>query len=407
MRGPDRRRPRPSVALLDYEVTEQSPAGSCHLRLLEELHHEVDFTVFANEFDNPNPSRIRWIRVPSVRRPMAARYITYYAASAIARRVAGPFDVVQAIEGYTDRCDISYVHFCHRHYLRRSGQSRARSTRERVRRLDHRLRSFGERAALTRPRVVVVPSAALRDEIVETYGLDSRRIHVIPNPVDPTRWKPPSRLDRQALRSGLGFQDDHVVAVFVALGHFERKGLPLLLEALAAASPRLRLLVVGGTQDMLDAYSRRARDLGLQERVHWVGRQADIRPYLWAADLLAAPSAYETFGLALHQAAASGLPLLVHPLPGITDVFVRHRAAWTVPRQAEAMALALDRIADMSPSDRRTMGDRARAAAVGAGPGSFADQWREIYRHLLADAGRRAASLDPMVDEHRAKGRPA
>jgi hypothetical protein len=49
---------RPKIALFDYEVNERSPSGSCHLRLLEGLHDEFDFTVFATEFDNPAPDRI-------------------------------------------------------------------------------------------------------------------------------------------------------------------------------------------------------------------------------------------------------------------------------------------------------------------------------------------------------------
>ena len=104
---------RPRIAIFDYVVSDRSPSGSCHLRLLEGLHNEFDFTVFATEFDNPAPERISWVHVPAVPRPLAARYISYYAMSTHAmhrhgRR--GRFDLVQSTEAYTGDFDISYVH---------------------------------------------------------------------------------------------------------------------------------------------------------------------------------------------------------------------------------------------------------------------------------------------------------
>src|SRR4051794_22483743 len=99
---------RPRVAIFDYVVTERSPSGSCHLRLLEGLHDEFDFTVFATEFDNPAPDRISWVHVPSVPRPLAARYVSYYGLSGRALRRHGgshAFDLVQSTEGYTSSFD--------------------------------------------------------------------------------------------------------------------------------------------------------------------------------------------------------------------------------------------------------------------------------------------------------------
>src|SRR4051794_8260285 len=93
---------RPRIAIFDYVVTERSPSGSCHLRLLEGLHNEFDFTVFATEFDNPSPDRISWVHVPAVPRPLAARYVSYYAMSGRALRQYERnrrFDLVQSTEG--------------------------------------------------------------------------------------------------------------------------------------------------------------------------------------------------------------------------------------------------------------------------------------------------------------------
>src|SRR5919108_685447 len=89
----------------------------------------------------------------------------------------------------------------------------------------------------------------------------------------------------------VGLHDEDVVVVFTALGHFERKGLPLLLEAMQRlADPRFKLVVVGGQPSLVKAYRSSAATMGLDGAVRFVGMQDDVRPFLWAGDLFALPS---------------------------------------------------------------------------------------------------------------------
>lgn len=46
-----------NIAIFDYMVTRNNPAGSCNRRIVEELCNEHNFTVFAVDFENPNPKR--------------------------------------------------------------------------------------------------------------------------------------------------------------------------------------------------------------------------------------------------------------------------------------------------------------------------------------------------------------
>jgi glycosyltransferase involved in cell wall biosynthesis len=372
---------RPRIAVLDYEITEQSPSGSCHLRLLEQLHDQVDFTVFANRFDNPAPSRIRFVPVRSLRRPAAARYVSFFAAASRLRRREGPFDLVQTVEGYVDSCDVSYVHFCHRAYLTRSG--RANGLREHVRRLDHRLRALGERRAVARPRLLVVPSEGILSDLVAHHHVEPSRIRVVTNPLDPSRWVVPTAYQREVQRRALGVGPDDLLVAFVALGHFERKGLPALLDALAAGPADVRLVVVGGTPDLVRRYRQRADGLGLSSRVTWTGMQEDIRPFVWAADVLAMPSSYETYSLVLHQGAAAGLPLLATRIPGVTDAFESAGAGIFAPATASDLADGLKRIRMLTPAQRDAMGRRGRVVAAGADVPTFGRRWRAVYDELL------------------------
>ena len=91
------------IAVFDYRVTSTNPVGGCHLRLLEGLCQKHDFTVFAVEFENPSPSRIRWVRIPLPVRPYILLYVLYHLFAPLVygyrRVVRGErFDLVQIVE---------------------------------------------------------------------------------------------------------------------------------------------------------------------------------------------------------------------------------------------------------------------------------------------------------------------
>jgi glycosyltransferase involved in cell wall biosynthesis len=383
------------VAIVDYAVTDQSPLGSCHLRIVEALCSEIDFTVFATEFDNPDPTRVEWVRVPSVNRPLAARFLSFYATSsfALARPRNAPVQLIQGVESCTYNQDISYVQFCHRGFLRHQWrQARPAGLRRVSHYVNHRVRSVGERRSVRRARLVVVPSETLARELQAEHEVDLDRVRVIPNPVAVARFGRPQDFPREEMRSELRARPSDLLVVFVALGHYERKGLPQLLSALTMTSATVRLVVVGGKDDLVRAYRKRATRLGLADRVEFKGDQRDIRPFLWAADAYAAPSAYEAFPLATLQAAAAGLPLVVTPLAAVAPFFVDGRNGIAVDRDAADIARALGRLAEGEPAWRLELGAEARRAAAEFDVPRFAERWRNLYRELglLGSASRRA-----------------
>jgi glycosyltransferase involved in cell wall biosynthesis len=375
---------RRPIAIVDYVVNEQSPSGSCHLRILEALCGEIDFTVFATEFDNPDPARIGWVPVPCFFRPLAARYVSFYAASALAlRRHTKRGGLVQAVESCTYRQDMAYVHFCHRAFLRHHWrEARPTGIRRFSQYVNHHLRAAGEGRAVRRASTVVVPSQTLALELHAEHGVDMDRVRVIPNPVAVDRFYRPSDSHREELRGGLGVAQSDLLVVFVALGHFERKGLPELLSALTMTAATVRLVVVGGKDDLVRAYRNRVTRLGLTGRVEFVGQQPDVRPFLWAADVFAAPSAYEVFPLATLQAAAAGLPLVVTPLDAVASFFEDGRNGIAVSRDGGDIANALSRLDAGEAAWRLELGAAARRAAAQFDAPHFAARWRDLYREL-------------------------
>src|SRR6516225_6361681 len=110
------------IAIYDYQVTRNNPAGSCHRAVIAGLSDEHDFSVFSVEFDNPRPEKVSWTHLLAIRRPLAALFISFHASALIqwwkARWRKQRFAVVQSIESNFGFGEIVYSHFCHRWFLK-------------------------------------------------------------------------------------------------------------------------------------------------------------------------------------------------------------------------------------------------------------------------------------------------
>jgi glycosyltransferase involved in cell wall biosynthesis len=374
------------IAIFDYRITRNNPIGSCHLAMLRALGAEHEFTVFAVEFDNPNPEKIRFIRVPSPTRPLALLFVVYHFMAPLCyclyrlRGGAKP-DLVQALESNLGFGDLLYSHFCHGMYLKHHWKkSGARGLRGAFRWLDHELHAWMERFTYPRAKYVVVPSRGLARELKEEFPYIEDKLTVLPNPISLDRLQVPPDFDRQAFRHSLGIDEQDLVGLFVALGQFERKGLPLLMQALGTPGmERFKLIVVGGESDLI---ARFGANYQLGDRVKFVGMQSDVRPFLWSSDVFVFPSLYETFSLVTYEAAASGLPIVVSQLYGVEDLLVDGDNGFLIETSVAGVRTGLERILNLSPDDRYAMGQRARLAASACSEEHFVDAWRAFYLRL-------------------------
>ena len=225
----------------------------------------------------------------------------------------------------------------------------------------------------TRTHRVVVNLTVEEDDLLRaTYPRVAPATVVIGNGVDTRRLRPPMDAERAAARGTYGFGPDDVVVLFV--GHeFDRKGLPVLVDAVAQAPDRVRLLVAGGTQDLVDGARDHARTAGCVDRVHFAGRLADPTPAFHAADVFALPSAYESFGLVVLEALAFGLPVVVTDVgvvPEVVDDGVNGFVVTADPLEIR------DRVVELAGMPRDRLRSAARATAEEHG-------WDRIARRYL------------------------
>ena len=222
-------------------------------------------------------------------------------------------------------------------------------------------------------RMIVVLSAREAALLRATFGAVGAPIEVIPNGVDSDRFRPATAAERTDARSALEIGPDQFVVLFI--GHeFDRKGLPIILQALLEV-PDATLLVVGGDPAMIASASRQADRLGVSGRVRFVGVQADPVPFLWAADAFALLSAYEANALVILEALACGLPVLSSHVGAADDLIVDGENGFLIERSPDAAAAALRAAA------AREWSTAPRASAE-------RHSWGEAARRYLDVAGR-------------------
>jgi len=287
------------------------------------------------------------------------------------------------IESNFSSADICYAHFCHRYYLRNHRELwRGRVLQKLLRRMDHWLHAFAERFIYSRVPLFIVPSTGLKTQIELEYPSTMGRVEVIHNPIELRRLERPVTFDRETFRQALRIQRSDCALVFVALGHFERKGLAALLRGISEVDDsHLRLLVVGGRTGSIASYSALADRLGLTGRIEFVGRQDDVSPYLWAGDAFVLPSSYETFSLAAYEAAAAGLPLIVTCTSGIEDIVRDGENGIVIRTDCSSIAEGIRKFLRLGPDARRRMGTSARESVQRYSTTSFVNAWRAVYCH--------------------------
>ena len=156
--------------------------------------------------------------------------------------------------------------------------------------------------------------------------------------------------------------------------------MPLMLKAAPLA--RFFIFGDGGLKPNLE---RRARSLGVRDRVVFAGYRPDVTRYYAAFDVSVLTSLSEGLSITLLESMQHGLPVVVTDVGGNGEVVVQNLTGYLVPpRAVEPFA---ERVVHLltNPTLRQQMGEAARrVVAERFNPDGVAREYLQIYADLLA-----------------------
>ena len=342
-------------------------------------NENFDIHVFANRWV-ANSDRITFHKVPIIRFP----------------RFLGPLVFAWFVKWKIGRMDFDLVHSHHwilhadifsAHGVPHSGW---------VKNVRKRIPSLYDRAVIAIERTLMRQGGASWFLPVSTIAMEEFRKEYVTLPgqwqvvhpgVNVARFSTPDRIAcRAEIRDRYGIGTSDILLLFVGM-NFEVKGLDTIIAALAKAritrpDANIRLLVVGRGNE--SKYRKQAQSLGIAEAVTFAGTQVDeLERYYRAADIFIMLSVFDTFGMVVLEAMASGLPAIVSPNVGAKDLVVEGVNGFILAEHQDADAAA-ERIIRLSDTARRKeMGMAAARTAAMHDWEKLANKIEKIYESFI------------------------
>ncbi len=208
------------------------------------------------------------------------------------------------------------------------------------------------------------------------------RLSILGNGIDVEAWAPEIQA-RTTARQQLGLTDEFL---WMAVGRLEAvKDYPTLLRAMARAPENARLLVLG-TGPREAELTRLAAQLGLKQRVRFMGFEPNVERWMQAADGFVLSSRYEGLPMVLLEAGACGVPAVATDVPGTREVVVDGVNGW-LARAADPISLAesMTKLSQMPLEERYAMGECARRRVIKEFSMEIVlNEWERLYEALLA-----------------------
>lgn len=225
------------------------------------------------------------------------------------------------------------------------------------------------------------------------WGVPQSRVVTVPVGLDAATFAFDQDVRRSA-RAELGLAPEAVV--IAGVGRLvEPKRFDVLLQAVAALPGTTAVLVgAGPARPGLEAL---AAGLGIGDRVRFVGETLDVARWLSAADVFASPSPEETFGVAVLEALAAGLPVVYCRCPALEDL-----PAGAADRATLSATGAPAFTAALRESLRTVGPDRSVPPAVSRyDSAEVAARIDEIYRRSARHPRRTGAPVPTSREQHR------
>lgn len=221
--------------------------------------------------------------------------------------------------------------------------------------------------------------------LAEVERFPAGRVHVVANGVDTERFRP--RAADEKLRGNLGLPPAAPVGGIVARLALE-KNHELFLRAAALVREQVsdaHFLVVGDGCDR-DRLEALARQLGLDDAVHFLGNRADVPDLLALMDVFLLTSHIEANPISILEAMATAKPVVATRVGSVSESVRDGEVGYLVdPGDAAALSARVVEIFRDPRLARRLGGEARRQVVEHHSMRAMADCFQELLEQLFAD----------------------
>ncbi|MBS1803048.1 MAG: glycosyltransferase [Acidobacteria bacterium] len=241
-------------------------------------------------------------------------------------------------------------------------------------------RRLAYRLSSSAPDMVTAVSRACAQPWLRARAIRSSELLIIPNGIDIARWKSTRDPANEASRSCCPPSSFR----WIAVGRLDPvKDYETLLMAFSML-PLFARLAIAGCGPLENDLRRRVAELGMQDRVEFLGFQEDIRPFLQNSDGFVLTSRWEGLPIALMEASACELPAVFTETSGARELFPFSTLPVVPVGDSAALAVAMKSLMQLPKSRLRELGQTGRQEIVNRfDQQSVLTRFENLYRQLL------------------------
>ena len=234
--------------------------------------------------------------------------------------------------------------------------------------------------SILRSHGLTAVSEFLKRETIRDFSVPEDRIEVVPNFVDTRIYRPGLKPCHRATLAPEGEKIVMHISNFRPVKRVED-----VIEVFASILKKIpsRLVLVGDGPDRPRARLR-VEELGLQDRVAFLGEYTPVQELLSCADLFLLPSESESFGLAALEAMACGSPVIASRVGGLPEVIIDGETGYLCePGDIDDMGAAGVRVLG-DDKHWKELSDAGRSLAVkNFSSERIVPDYEEYYRRVL------------------------
>ena len=236
--------------------------------------------------------------------------------------------------------------------------------------------------SILRSHGLTAVSEFLKRETIRDFSVPEDRIEVVPNFVDTRIYRPGLKPCHRATLAPEGEKIVMHISNFRPVKRVED-----VIEVFASILKKIpsRLVLVGDGPDRPRARLK-VEELGLQDRVVFLGEYTPVQELLSCADLFLLPSKSESFGLAALEAMACGSPVIASRAGGLPEVIIDGETGYLCePGDIDDMGAAGVRVLG-DDKHWKELSDAGRSLAVkNFSSERIVPDYEEYYRRVLRD----------------------